>query len=198
MEFYDLQREYKQSLALLKKVDKPLYMTFMSHLKKVSHENLSSLMACLKRELERQQRVEEGFCTEEEAAERHHNLWQTVVKGKNQYVTIGFLPETYTLFLTAKSKNIFGQEKNFSLFLSPETKEDLEMGIGEEAILTFASAVENTGKKESKYSTYGLRKMGRDFYYAFREETMQHREKGTFVDKFDEEETILTTPVVGY
>lgn len=180
MNYESVKTTYSQSLALLKSVDKKTYNHLMKYFKIAQHERLSALMACFSHQLKNQ-------------PNERQDLSIGFVKNKNQFFSIGIYGENGNLYFNSYTKDIFGKNNAFALVISGD---DLSKVDEENTTKYFASVITNKGSAQSTTSTYSLDKEGKG--YVVRKYTNDVLVAQKHKEELEEENSILTTPYVGY
>lgn len=186
---------YKKSMGLLKQIDPKVYRLFIRELKRVGAEEVYALMAGLKYNMRVQESKENGIATDIKC----HNLDNKYIKGKSQVLRLSIINmEAFSLNL--EKRGIFGKQKQFVFTLFPLTKTPNDFEETTFAVST--KLVDHSNKSRNFYtvrrafSQAGIQP--EKTYTVKRSDHHNISDSETTVSSIPEEESILTTPVVGY
>ena len=188
MKYEEVVDGYKKSLGLLKQVDKKAYSLFINELKKVGAEEVSAIMSQLKYNMRVQESKENGIATDIKC----HNLNHKYIKGKSQILRLSIIQETGALSFSLEKYGIFGMKKQFALTLIPLTKKP--EAIDETTFAVANKIVKHSIKSRNFYSV----SKNTDSYAVSKNDVWNDTTSQTSISSIPEEESILTTPYIGY
>ena len=189
MKYEEVVSGYKKSLGLLKQVDKKVYKLFIRELKKVGSEELTSLMAQLKFNMGATESMKNGVAKQIKC----HNLDKKYIKGKHQILrlAIGVVSRGFSLRL--ETKTLFGRKKEFNINLFPIEKEQADSIVP----LRFATSCTHTNHNLTSRKFYSVSKE-ESSYIVRKSDALNDKHTNIALSSIPEEETILTTPFIGY